>query len=85
MVRALALELAPVRVNAVSPGWVDTPVWDGLGPAQARQARLTELAARLPARRIGRPSGIANAVAFLISDDFVTGTVLHAEGAQLLI
>lgn len=38
-----------------------------------------------PAKRIGRPSDIANAVAFLISDDFVTGTVLHAEGAQQLV
>jgi len=85
MVRALALELAPVRVNAVSPGWVDTPVWDRLATPQAKQARLTDMAARLPAKRIGRPSDIANAVAFLISDDFITGTVLHAEGAQLLI
>jgi NAD(P)-dependent dehydrogenase (short-subunit alcohol dehydrogenase family) len=85
MVRALALELAPVRVNAISPGWVDTPVWDRLATPAAKQARLTEMAARLPAKRIGRPSDIANAVAFLIGDDFVTGTVLHAEGAQLLV
>jgi NAD(P)-dependent dehydrogenase (short-subunit alcohol dehydrogenase family) len=85
MVRALALELAPVRVNAISPGWVDTPVWDSLATPEAKQARLTDMAARLPAKRIGRPSDIANAIAFLISDDFVTGTVLHAEGAQLLV
>jgi NAD(P)-dependent dehydrogenase (short-subunit alcohol dehydrogenase family) len=85
MVRALALELAPVRINAISPGWVDTPVWDHLATPQAKQARLTEMAARLPAKRIGRPSDIANAIAFLISDDFITGTVLHAEGAQLLV
>ena len=85
MVRALALELAPVRVNAVSPGWVDTPVWDQLATAEAKNARMAEMAARLPARRLGRPRDIANAVAFLIADDFVTGTVLHAEGAQLLV
>jgi NAD(P)-dependent dehydrogenase (short-subunit alcohol dehydrogenase family) len=85
MVRALALELAPIRVNAVSPGWVDTPVWDHLAAPEVRQARMAELAARLPGRRIGRPEDIANAVAFLISDNFVTGTVLHAEGAQLLV
>ena len=46
---------------------------------------MADLAARLPARRLGRPEDIANAVAFLITDDFVTGTVLHAEGAQLLV
>ncbi len=85
MVRALALEFAPVRVNAVSPGWVDTPVWDQIATPEAKQARMADMAARLPARRLARPQDIANAVAFLIEDDFVTGTVLHAEGAQLLV
>jgi NAD(P)-dependent dehydrogenase (short-subunit alcohol dehydrogenase family) len=85
MVLALALELAPIRVNAVSPGWVDTPVWDRLATADVKKARMADLAARLPARRLGRPEDIANAVAFLIADNFVTGTVLHAEGAQVLI
>ena len=85
MVLALALELAPIRVNAVSPGWVDTPVWDRLATPDVKNARLADLAARLPARRLGRPEDIANAVAFLITDTFVTGTVLHAEGAQVLV
>ena len=85
MVRALALELAPVRVNAVSPGWVDTHVWDQLATPDVKNARMADMAARLPAGRLGRPEDIANAVAFLIADDFVTGTVLHAEGAQLLV
>jgi NAD(P)-dependent dehydrogenase (short-subunit alcohol dehydrogenase family) len=85
MVRALALELAPIRVNAVSPGWVDTPGWDKLATPDIKNARMADLAARLPARRLGRPEDIANAVAFLITDSFVTGTVLHAEGAQILV
>ena len=85
MVRALALELGPVRVNAVSPGWVDTPVWNQLASPEVKQARLADLAARLPGRRIGQPEDIAHAVSFLISDSLVTGTVLHAEGAQLLV
>ena len=85
MILALALELAPIRVNAVSPGWVDTPVWDRLATPDVKNARLADLAARLPARRLGRPEDIANAVAFLIADSFVTGTVLHAEGAQVLV
>jgi NAD(P)-dependent dehydrogenase (short-subunit alcohol dehydrogenase family) len=85
MVLALALELAPIRVNAVSPGWVDTPVWDRLATPDVKNARMADLAARLPARRLGRPEDIANAVAFLMADNFVTGTVLHAEGAQVLV
>lgn len=85
MVLALALELAPIRVNAVSPGWVDTPVWDRLATPDVKNAMMADLAARLPARRLGRPEDIANAVAFLIADTFVTGTVLHAEGAQVLV
>ena len=52
---ALALELAPIRVNAVSPGWVDTPVWDQLATPEVKNARMADLAARLPGRRLGRP------------------------------
>jgi NAD(P)-dependent dehydrogenase (short-subunit alcohol dehydrogenase family) len=60
MVRAFALELTPIRVNAVSPGWVDTPVWDQLATAEAKQTR--QMAARLPGGRIGKPADIANAI-----------------------
>jgi NAD(P)-dependent dehydrogenase (short-subunit alcohol dehydrogenase family) len=85
MVRALALELAPVRVNAVSPGWVDTPIWERVADQDAKRARFADMAARLPARRLGQAEDIANAICFLVNDSFVTGTVLHAEGAQLLV
>ena len=85
LVGALALELGPIRVNAVSPGWVDTPVWDQLATPDAKQARLADMASRLPGGRLGQPADIANAISYLISDGFVTGTVLHAEGAQLLV
>ncbi|HZR47988.1 MAG TPA: SDR family oxidoreductase [Streptosporangiaceae bacterium] len=86
MVRGLALELAPIRVNAVSPGWVDTPTWERLVPApEARHARLADMAARLPGKRNGRAEDVANAIAFLVNDKFVTGTVLHAEGGQVLV
>jgi NAD(P)-dependent dehydrogenase (short-subunit alcohol dehydrogenase family) len=85
MVRAFALELAPVRVNAVSPGWVDTPIWVGLATPEAKQARFADLASRLPGRRAGTAEDVARAISYLIEDDFVTGTVLHAEGGQLLV
>lgn len=85
MVRAFALELAPIRVNAVSPGWVDTPIWASLATPEVKQERFAEMAARLPGRRTGTPADVARAVGYLIEDDFVTGTVLHAEGGQLLV
>jgi NAD(P)-dependent dehydrogenase (short-subunit alcohol dehydrogenase family) len=69
----------------VSPGWVATPTWDRIAQPPDRDARLAEMAARLPAKRIARPGDIANAVAFLIGDSFVTGTVLHADGGQQLV
>lgn len=84
LVRAFALELAPVRVNAVSPGWVDTPVWDDLaGPA--KQERLDAHAARLPVGRIGVPADIAEAVLFLLGNGYTTGEVLHVDGGHRFI
>lgn len=82
----LALELAPVRVNVVSPGWVDTPIWDQLGlDEQGRQAAFAALAERLPVRRTGTPDDIARAFAALMDNGFVTGTVLHVDGGHRLV
>jgi NAD(P)-dependent dehydrogenase (short-subunit alcohol dehydrogenase family) len=82
MTRALALDLAPVRVNAVAPGVVDTPLWDAFGPH--REAVLAR-GADLPVGRIGRPEEIAAAVIFLMTNGFVTGTVLRIDGGGALI
>jgi NAD(P)-dependent dehydrogenase (short-subunit alcohol dehydrogenase family) len=84
LARTLAVELAPIRVNVVSPGWVDTPIWDDLaGPA--KHDRLAAMAARLPAGRIGRPEDIAQAFRALIGNEFITGTTLHVEGGHRLV
>ncbi|MFD5514798.1 SDR family oxidoreductase [Streptomyces sp. NPDC127066] len=76
----LAIELAPVRVNVISPGWVDTPIWDQLG--MDKQAAFAELATRLPARRVGTPDDIAQAFLSVIHNGFITGTVLHVDGGH---
>ena len=83
MVRPLAVELAPVRVNAVSPGVIDTPWWDGL-PADQRAAFFAGVAAATPVRRVGRPQDVAGAVLYLAGAGFVTGTVLECTGGATL-
>ena len=79
----LAVELRPLRVNAVSPGVVETPWWDFLEPDQ-RQAAFAAYAGKSPVGRVGTPDDIAKAIAFLISDGFVTGHVLICDGGLRL-
>ncbi|WP_431962430.1 SDR family oxidoreductase [Nocardia sp. bgisy134] len=82
LVSGLAIEMAPVRVNAISPGWVDTPIWNQLG--MDKQAAFAELAQRLPARRIGTPDDIAQAFLAVMRNQFITATVLHVDGGHRL-
>ncbi|MER7047153.1 SDR family oxidoreductase [Streptomyces jumonjinensis] len=83
LVEALAVELAPVRVNAVSPGIVDSGAWDGLGEVKA--AFLRGIAERNPARRVGAPDDLVRAVLYAMSNPYVTGTVLHVDGGGRLV
>jgi len=82
--RALALEIAPTRVNVVSPGWVDTPMWDELAGAQKHEI-WQQMAAPLPAKRIGSIQEIALAYLFLLESDFTTGIVLDIDGGHHLV
>jgi NAD(P)-dependent dehydrogenase (short-subunit alcohol dehydrogenase family) len=79
----LAAELRPLRVNAVSPGVIDTPWWDFL-PADQRQAAFAGYAEKTPVGRVGAPDDVAKAIAFLVADDFVTGHVLTCDGGLRL-
>ena len=81
---ALAVELAPIRVNVVSPGWVDTPIWQDVA-GDAAPATLAAMADRLPVGRIGRTQDIAAAIIALLRNGFITGTVLHADGGHRLV
>ncbi|MFC8246292.1 SDR family oxidoreductase [Streptomyces chartreusis] len=83
LARSLALEMAPVRVNAISPGVVDTGAWDALGE-EGKEGYFTEMKTRNPARRIGTPNDIANAVLYAMTSDFLTGETLHIDGGEPL-
>lgn len=79
IVSPLAAELSPVRVNAVSPGVVDTAWWSFL-PAESREATLAEFVKDTPAKRVGTPQDVAEAIAYVIGATYVTGTVLPVDG-----
>jgi NAD(P)-dependent dehydrogenase (short-subunit alcohol dehydrogenase family) len=83
VIRSLALELAPIRVNAVSPGVIDTGAWDGLGE-QAKAQYFTDTAASNPARRIRTLDDVAEAVLFALTSTFLTGVTLGIDGGQTL-
>jgi NAD(P)-dependent dehydrogenase (short-subunit alcohol dehydrogenase family) len=83
LARSLALELAPIRVNAISPGVIDTGAWDAFGE-QGKAAYFAEMAARNPARRIGTAAEIAQAVLFALTSAFLTGQTLHVDGGEPL-
>jgi NAD(P)-dependent dehydrogenase (short-subunit alcohol dehydrogenase family) len=80
----LAAELAPRRVNAVSPGVVDTPWWHAHMPEEARQGFFAQTAQTLPLGRVGRAEDIAHVVTALAQAKFVTGVVVPADGGAHL-
>lgn len=85
MTRTWALELAPhgIRVNAIEPGWTDTPGERSF----ATEEQIRVEGAKLPLGRLGSAEDIAKAVAFLVSEDasYITGTILGVEGGITLV
>jgi NAD(P)-dependent dehydrogenase (short-subunit alcohol dehydrogenase family) len=84
LARGLALELAPIRVNAVSPGLIATPLWSGMAD-EKRDAMFASAAQRLPARRAGKAGDIANAVLFLVQTSFATGSTVRVDGGGAIV
>lgn len=81
--RAMAVELAPIRVNAICPGAVDTEVLRrALGDDV--EGALARLGASMPVGHVGQPAEIAHAVQFLMTNTFTTGITLRVDGGALL-
>ncbi|MCP2340008.1 SDR family oxidoreductase [Actinomadura rupiterrae] len=83
IVPPLAAELAPVRVNAVSPGLIDTPWWSFI-PEEQRTGAFDQFTGALPVPRAGRAEEVADAIAYLVSAEYVTGTILPVDGGATI-
>jgi NAD(P)-dependent dehydrogenase (short-subunit alcohol dehydrogenase family) len=84
LARALSLELAPVRVNVVAPGALDTPMIDGiLGSDKARV--LLDMTTRVPARRVGSADDAAHAALFLMTNPYMSAATIEIDGGAKLV
>jgi NAD(P)-dependent dehydrogenase (short-subunit alcohol dehydrogenase family) len=84
LTRSLAVELAPIRVNAISPGVIDTGAWDSLGEDGKREY-FAHISDTNPARRIGTVDDVAEAVLFALTNTFLTGVTPKVDGGEPLI
>ncbi|MFP5042944.1 SDR family oxidoreductase [Parasediminibacterium sp. JCM 36343] len=84
LARVLVMELPHIRLNAVSPGYTDTPMWDGIMSEQKTEI-LATIAEKLPVKKIASPEEVASAVLFLMSNASITGEVIHVDGGARLI
>jgi len=84
LTRALAVELAPIRVNIVSPGMVKTPLWENV-PEEKREEMNLQTGQRLPVGHVGEAQEVAQAYLYLMQQTYITGQVLNVDGGGTLI
>ena len=82
LVRCLAVEMAPIRVNVVSPGTVDTAMFDAMG--DAKEASLAAATATHLIPRAGYSEEVADGILFVMQNRFVTGTTVDVDGGRIL-
>src|SRR4030081_782164 len=83
LARSLGLELAPVRVNAGSPGIIETPIRAAM-PEEARRDMLAKTAAALPVGRVGIGDDIARQIVSFMANGFCTGSIVYIDGGALI-
>jgi NAD(P)-dependent dehydrogenase (short-subunit alcohol dehydrogenase family) len=84
LARALALELAPIRVNCVSPGIIDTPIRAAM-PEAARNDMLAKTAAALPVKRVGVGADVAQQILVFMTNGFMTGSIVYLDGGAMVV
>jgi NAD(P)-dependent dehydrogenase (short-subunit alcohol dehydrogenase family) len=84
LTRALAVELAPIRVNAVCPGVVKTDLWSDM-PESDRQAMYSDIGRKLPVGRVGEADDLAQAYIYLMREGYSTGQVIVVDGGAVLV
>ncbi len=84
LARVLALELAPIRFNAVAPGYTDTPMWGHIFPGDGAQA-LRDVTRKQPVPRLVTADEVAQAVLLLMQNEAITGETIHVDGGARLV
>lgn len=84
LTRALSVERAPLRVNAVCPGVVRTELWASM-TASDREAMYQQVSAALPVGRVGEAHDVAQAYLFLMREGFCTGQSIVVDGGAVLV
>jgi len=84
LTQGLALEMAPIRFNVVSPGIIDTPTRAAM-PADARKAMLENVAKSLPVKRVGQAEDCAEQILLMLRNTFMTGSIVYIDGGGMLV
>lgn len=84
LAKVLVMEFPTIRFNAISPGYTDTPMWDGI-MGENKSEILAKVAEKIPVKKIAMPEEVASAVLFLMSNASITGEVIHIDGGSRLI
>ena len=84
LTRQLALDLKPLRVNLISPGAVETELWDEL-PKDKRAEMMKGFEAKMATGKVGRPEDVAESYLYCMRDENVTGSVISTNGGYLIM
>lgn len=86
IVKGLALDLKPIRVNVVQPGVTDTGIFSATGvPDEVKQGIFAEAKGRLLLGKVGTPEDLAESYIYFMRDEFATGSVANSNGGSLVV